>query len=138
MSFLEYFLSKKIDYNDNMGYRRCMRDLFKMDKNTYKEKVTSIEDMDEETEDEISYDEEAATKAMDFIYEKTKDYVLFHELYVLAAGKFLSQDPLIGEAVLFSYDYLSLFYLCLVEYFNKPSEFTKTNINYMNLLKKIS
>jgi hypothetical protein len=138
MSFLEYFLSKKIDYGDNMGYRKSMRDLFQMDKNNYNEKITSIEDLDEETEDENSYDEEAATKAMDFIYDETKDNVLFHELYVLAAGKFLSQDPLIGEAVLFSYDYLSLFYLCLVDYFNKPSEFTKTNINYINLLKKIS
>jgi hypothetical protein len=137
MSFLEEFFNKKIEYSSNTEYRKCMRELFNMNPTSYKEKVESIGNLDDETEDEISYDEQASEKAMDFIYDKTKDHALFHSLYVLAAGKFLSQDPLIGEAVLFSYDYLSLFYLCLVDYF-KSNEFTETNNNYINLFKKIS
>lgn len=141
MDLLKIISTNNFQYNDNKGYRNSLRVLFNMDSNNYMDKVNEIrstEQLDDETEDEICYDEESSTKMMDLIYEKTKDNVLFHELYVLAAGRFLSEDPLIGEAVLFCYDYLQLFILCLVDYLKSPNDFNKDNINYINLLKKLS
>jgi hypothetical protein len=112
-----------------------------MDSANYSEKINtlnSLEQLDEETEDEISYDEEAATKKMDEIYSKTKDNDLFMNIYKTAALRMFSEDPEIGLAVLFSYDYLPLFYLCLVEYFKSLGTLNNANTNYSNLLKKIS
>ena len=133
--------SKVIEYTDNNGYRRCLRELFHMNSKNYEDKINSlnsVEELDEETEDEISYDDEAATKMLDYIYEKTKDNTMFIEVYKIAASKMLSEEPTIGQAVLLSYDYLPLFYSCLVDYLNLPNLFNKENINYINLLKKIS
>jgi len=112
-----------------------------MNSGNYQEKINSIksvEELDEETEDEISYDEEAASKTMDKIYEKTKKNALFKNLYKIAASKMLSEDETIGQAVLFSYDYLKDFYLCLVDFYNERENFIDKNQNYINLLKKIS
>lgn len=130
-----------LSYTDNKGYRRCLREIFHMDSANYSEKINtlnSLEQLDEETEDEISYDEEAATKKMDEIYSKTKDNDLFMNIYKTAALRMFSEDPEIGLAVLFSYDYLPLFYLCLVEYFKSLGTLNNANTNYSNLLKKIS
>jgi hypothetical protein len=131
----------QIDYVDNKGYRQFLRGIFEMNSGNYQEKINSIksvEELDEETEDEISYDEEAASNTMDKIYEKTKKNVLFKKLYKIAASKMLSEDETIGQAVLFSYDYLKDFYLCLVDFYNEGENFTDKNPNYINLLKKIS
>jgi hypothetical protein len=135
------FLNKTVEYEDNNGYRRCMRELFKMKSENYSDKLNEIkriEELDAETEDEISYDDESVKTILDIVYLKTKDNVLFNRVYILAAATFLSEDPSIGEAVLFSYHYLPLFYLCLVDYFKSPEDFNSENINYINLLKKIS
>jgi len=134
-------LGKLIDYKDNTGYRRCLRELFQMNSKNYEDKINSlnsIERLDHETEDEISYDDESAANTMDYIYEKTKNNSLFIEVYKIAASKMISEDPTIGQAVLLSYDYLPFYYLCLVDYLNTPNLFDKENINYINLLKKIS
>jgi len=130
-----------LSYTDNKGYRRCLREIFHMNSANYSEKISSLnslEQLDEETEDEISYDEDAATKKMDEIYSKTKDNDLFMNIYKIAALRMFSEDPEIGLAVLFSYDYLPLFYLCLVEYLKSPGTLNNANTNYSNLLKKIS
>jgi len=130
-----------IDYVDNKGYRQFLRGFFEMNSKNYKDTIESIrsrEYLDEETEDEISYDEEAASKTMDKIYEKTKDNILFKNLYKIGASKMLSEDETIGQAVLFSYDYLKDFYLCLVDFYYEGENFTDKNSNYINLLKKIS
>jgi hypothetical protein len=131
----------EINYSDNKGYRKCLRDIFSMDSANYADKINTLnsqEKLDEETEDEMSYDDDSASKTMDEIYSKTKDDILFQEIYILAASKMFSEDPTIGQAVLFSYDFLPLYFLCLVDYLNAPEEFNKENINYVNLLKKIS
>jgi hypothetical protein len=112
-----------------------------MNSKNYEDKINSlnsIERLDHETEDEISYDDESAANTMDYIYEKTKNNSLFIEVYKIAASKMISEDPTIGQAVLLSYDYLPFYYLCLVDYLNTPNLFDKENINYINLLKKIS
>jgi hypothetical protein len=112
-----------------------------MNPSKYSEKIyeiKSLEELDEETEDEISYDSEAAENVLDEIYSKTKDNDLMNEIYSNAAARMFSMDKTIGLAVLMSYDYLSFFILCLVDYLKAPGEFNKSNINYINLMKKIS
>jgi len=134
-------MEKEIIYNDNKSYRQFLRGFFEMNSKNYEDKINSIkchEYLDEETEDEISYDETAASLTMDKIYDKTKDCKLFQKLYKIGASKMLSEDESIGQAVLFSYDYLKDFYLCLVDFYYEPEKFTDKNPNYINLLKKIS
>jgi hypothetical protein len=141
MNLLEHLSSKNLFYEDNKRYRQCLRELFLMNPEKYSEKIDlikSTEELDEETEDEISYDSEAAEKIMDEIYLKTKDNDLLNEIYSNAAARMFSIDKTIGLAVLMSYDYLSFFILCLVDYLKAPGEFNKSNINYTNLMKKIS
>ena len=141
MTLYEKLSTKTIIYDNNKCYRQCLRELFEMNEANYQEKINDIrsrEDLDEETEDEISYDDNAASKMMDEIFDKTQNNVLFKNIYLIAAAKFLSQDETIGLAVLFSYDYLSSFFLCLVDYLKDPTNFNKENNNYIALLKKIS
>jgi hypothetical protein len=137
----DYLTSKTVQYNDNKGYRQCLRELFNMNPATYSEKIDlikSTEELDAETEDEISYDCEAAEKIMDDIFLKTVGDEIMDHIYSCAAARMFSEDKSIGLAVLFSYDYLPCFYLCLVDYLKAPGEFNKSNINYINLMKKIS
>ena len=141
MNLLEHLSSKNLFYEDNRAYRQCLRELFIMNPSKYSEKIyeiKSLEELDEETEDEISYDSEAAENVLDEIYSKTKDNDLMNEIYSNAAARMFSMDKTIGLAVLMSYDYLSFFILCLVDYLKAPGEFNKSNINYINLMKKIS
>ena len=141
MTLYERLSGKPIIYDNNKGYRQCLRELFEMNQATYQEKINAIksrEELDEETEDEVSYDDSAAEKTMDEIYEKTKDNVLFKNIYKIAAAKFLSEDESIGLVVLFSYDFMSSFIACLVDYLKSPDNFNSDNNNYIALLKKIS
>jgi hypothetical protein len=138
---MKYPINYNIEYNDDKGYRRSLRELFTMDSSKYSEKIqvlNSIEKLDEVTEDEISYDEDASSKMMNYIFDKTKKHKAFQKLYVAAALRMFSVDKSIGLAVLFSYDYLKIFHLCLVDYFNDTEKFDEENINYKNLIKIIS
>jgi len=141
MTLYERLSNKPIIYDNNKGYRQCLRELFEMNKANYQEKINAIksrEELDEETEDEISYDDSAAEKFMDEIYDKTKDNALFKTVYKKAASKFLSEEESIGLVVLFSYDFMSYFVPCLVDYLKSPDNFNSENNNYIVLLKKIS
>jgi len=141
MELFDYLNSKKIEYTDNKGYRQCLRELFNMNPANYAEKINAIkmqEELDEETEDEISYDDAAGVKLMDDIFSNTKDNELFNNAYKLAAAKMISEDPSIGQVVLFSYHYLPYYYLCLVDYLESPSNFNKENKNYNILVEKLS
>jgi hypothetical protein len=141
MTLYERLSGKPIIYDNNKGYRQCLRELFEMNQVNYQEKINAIksrEELDEETEDEISYDDNAAVKFMDEIYDKTKDNALFKNVYKIAASKFLSEDESIGLVVLFSYDFMSSFIACLVDYLKSPDSFNSDNNNYIVLLKKIS
>jgi len=141
MTLYERLSGKPIIYDNNKGYRQCLRELFEMNQANYQEKINEIrsrEELDEETEDEVSYDDSAAKKFMDEIYEQTKDNALLKAIYKIAAGKFLSEDESIGLVVLFSYDFMSSFMACLVDYFKSPDSFNSNNNNYIFLLKKIS
>ena len=97
--------NKHIEYSNDEEFRACIRDIFNMKKD-----IDNYPDLDAVTRDENNYDIDAATKSMDYIFEKTKDIELFQTLYDLAAAKMLSVDRSIGLAILFSYDNMKTFH----------------------------
>ena len=113
-----------VEYGNTHDYRRCLRNLFLMQSENYKG-VTEDDAYDEETRDEMEYDDVAACAALDAIYAKTRDNEVFRELYLLGAATMLSEDQEIGLAVLMSYDYLRVFHRCIVCYVENPAEFTR-------------
>ena len=84
------------------------------------------------------YDENAAIRAMDAIYEFTKQSPLFEKAYVLAANKLFLEDPAMGLPILFSYDYLDVFHRCLVHYLRTPETFDETTAIYQELLSRVA
>ena len=124
---------KNIDshYNDDISYRQCLRKMFEMN-----EKVPHKE-IDDITNDENNYDEESMSKCMDVIYEKTRDHILFQNLYQHGAAKMFSLDQEIGLAVLCSYDYFHLFHMCLKDSFDDSTTFSEKSESYMFLTNKL-
>lgn len=131
-----YNINVKVEYIDNKSYRECLRKIANMDISNLNIPFDQMEDLDEETKDELLFDENAMNKTMDFVYEKTINNDCFKELYLHGSSKMFSLDENIGLAVLFSYDYLEWFHLCLVEFFEK-NEFNENSIYYINLKNKI-
>ena len=115
-----------------------------MNATVYNEKVQLLETsnnevLDDETRDEISYDDNSASIVLDTIFDMTKQNTLFNTLYLDAAAKMISLDPSIGIAVLFSYDYFELFHKCIVVFIQNPVLFTidcKEYIALYNYLNK--
>ena len=102
-----YNFDLNIQYNNNFEYRNCLRQLFFMD---YK-LPDNLKDIDAETQDEYNYDEECISSTMSLLFSYTKDNTYFNKLYDMAASKMISTNREIGQAVLFSYDYLIFFHL---------------------------
>jgi len=122
-------------YTDNKSYRSTLRRLFFMDVSMCH--VTVDESMDDESRDELMYDNDAVITVMGNLFELTRDNVLFQNLYDLAAEKMISTNREIGQAVLFSYDYLPLFHKCLAGFLRNPDGFNDSDEFYVALLKKI-
>jgi len=93
--------------------------------------------LDNETADELDYDGDSASIAMDHIYNNTRENVFFQELYRDGAATMFSSDTKIGLAVLFSYDYFHLFYPLLVDFNMNPSLVSDINEHYIKLKNKI-
>jgi hypothetical protein len=126
-------------YKTTKEYRECIRQFVKMNQTNYPPVLSSPDsaEWDEETVDEMSYDEEAMSKLLDSIYEKTKDNALFQNIYTIAAAKMISQDHEIGLVVAFSYDYFSSFHDCLTTFYRAPDKFTEDCSVYVGLIKKM-
>ena len=129
--FIKNIIHEESNYSDNATYRQCIRNIFKMKEQKKDENVDSI------TNDENNYDEETMVRSMDLIYEKTKDHLLFQTLYQYGAATMFSLNNEIGLAVLCSYDYFHLYHLCLRD-FVQENQITEENINYQNLLQKLT
>jgi hypothetical protein len=115
-----------ISYTNDAEYQDQIRMLFRM----------KAVDTDDDPSDE--YDENAAIRAMDSIYEATKQSALFEKVYVLAANKLFLEDPAMGLPILFSYDYLDVFHRCLVHYLRTPETFDETTAIYQELLSRVA
>ena len=118
-------------YNDDISYRQCLRKIFEMN-----EKVPHLE-IDDITNDENNYDEESMSKCMDVIYEKTRNHILFQNLYQHGAAKMFSLDQEIGLAVLCSYDYFHLYFSCLWFYFHGGRTSLVGSSEYEQLLNRV-
>ena len=124
-------------YTSNKEYRQIVRDFCKM--NCPK---IDMEDLDEETMDELLYDALASKKTMDFIYEKTKDHPLWQGMYDKSAAKFFSENREIGLSVLFCYDFFWDFKHCWDFYLKSLEEetiqkFDENNEFYTSLNSKL-
>jgi len=118
------------DYKNNKEYRKCIRSFFNMN-------CDPINDFDEESNDEMTYDMESTIQGMDIIYEKIKSNELFKCVFIKAAGKVLSEDENIGFSILFCYDYFAYFHSCLCTYLNAPELFNKDYETYKLLLNAL-
>jgi hypothetical protein len=131
-----YPIDLKMNYTNNREYRSCLRKLFGMESKNYNE-TAKLPDLDDETRDELEYDEMAAKIAIDWIYDKLKINPLFQGFFLHAAAKFFSEDPQIGIAVLISYDYLDSFHDCIITYLSYPDDFNKLHPSYLALSEKL-
>lgn len=126
-----------VAYSTTSEYRHHLRNIFNMNPDNFPETARDME-IDDESRDEFAYDEIASGKAMDTVYSATQDNALFQNIYKLAAGKMLSEDPTIGLTILFCYDYLDIFHSCLVEFFNRDGKFDETNEYYKEIVARLT
>jgi len=128
-----------ISYNNNMEYREVLRNMFSMDVTqklmSLREQYPDFDEFEEETRDELLFDQDAVELGMNHIYEKTRSSPEFMELYLTAAGLMISENPEIGLAVLMSYDYLILFNRILIVFFSSCS--LKTCDAWIELQRKL-
>lgn len=129
-----YNINLDVTYQNNEQYRASLRHLFYMDISMC---PLTMESIDEETRDELMYDEATVSKVMDELFVLTFENPLFQKLYDSAAEKMISTNREIGQAVLFSYDYLALFHKCLAGFIKNPETFDENNEYYVSLIKKI-
>ena len=139
---IEYDTSSPcVQYENNSQYRKWLRDVFKMNTSpVFKEIETkyNMDELDEETLDEMLYDHDKMSQTMEQLYCVTQSNVLFQTVYDLAAAKMFSTDQTIGQVILFSYDYFYLFHACLCVFFHSPELFDETCIYYLELKDKLS
>ncbi len=138
---MEYNLTQPtIQYNTTNEYRRVLRSVFCMDTDAIMqnlEKQYDITNMDEETLDELLYDGNKMDHTLAILFDKTVIHDAFVRLYETAAGLMLSTDKTIGQSILFSYDYFSLFHVCLCDYFVNNS-FHETSESFLQLYRKLT
>ncbi len=113
-----YNINVDVNYQCNFKYRQCLRDVFTMDVTKMDASLNNIPDLDDETRDEMLFDENQVCKGLDYVYNLTKTNQYFNDLYYSAAKVMFSEDPNIGIAVLYSYDYFIFFHLCFRDFMN--------------------
>lgn len=139
---MDYEYGYVVEYDSDRGYRENLRCVFKMNKESIRKKIEDMcdkieENFDEETIDEVGFDEEAANRAMDDVFERTKNNKGFQEMYKLAAGKMISVDRKIGLAVCFSYDYFVYFHRCLKEYLDNGNVVMEDSNCFKEMIQRL-
>ena len=72
-----------LNYSNDFEYRKSLRQLFQMNSTTYPDIINA--DIDPVSRDELEYDEQSTTRAMNFVIEQTRSNPLFYALYEQAA-----------------------------------------------------
>ena len=131
-----YPVEEIIHYNDDKEYRQCIRRVFAM---VCRSIVTPemVANIDETTLDEYDHDQETMAKFLDRIYDNTIHHNILQDFYKKAAAFMLSEDPSIGLAILFSYDYFKLFHLVLCDFF-RDGVINQETVSVINLQKKMA
>ena len=122
-----------IEYKTNKEYRECIRKVFYQNCTTQEEELKKY-DLDDESYDEMLYDNETMLNILDTIYLNTKSNHMFQKLYDLAAAKMMSINREIGLSVLYSYDYFYLMHICLCIYLDYPELFNESLPYYIELI----
>jgi hypothetical protein len=123
-------------YSNNKEYRQAIRRIFNMNVQVVEAEIKQY-NYDEETEDELLFDEAAMSTGMTNILEKTTGNKLFDELYSLAAARIISMDEETGLCILLSYDYLSDFYNVWNAYLENPDTFSEKNVFFIILKNRL-
>ena len=126
-----YDTNMPIQYDNNAEYRESLRAWIHMTTSG-----TPDLDLDDETRDELLYDELSTSTVLEYVFSQTKNHILFQRLYDGAASFMFSTDRNIGMTVLFSYDYLVLFHPCICEFLNNAN-LDENGPNYVSLRKKL-
>lgn len=126
-----YNINVDVKYECNSKYRQCLRDVFTMDVTKMDVSLNNIPDLDDETRDEMLFDENKISEGLDYIYNLTKTNDYFNDLYYGAANVMFSQDPNIGLSVLYSYDYFIFFHLCFRDFVNKEFSIDSSHFKYL-------
>ena len=138
---MEYdLIQSHIEYNTTNEYRNILRKIFYMDTDAIMQtlaKQYDMTNMDEETLDELLYDSVKMDNTMSIMFDKTSNNSAFNILYEKAAALMLSTDKTIGQCVLFSYDYFSLFHVCLCDFFTNHG-FDETCDSFIMLHDKLT
>jgi len=114
---IEYPTNQIIQYNNDVGYRQSLRELFGM---KFKPLFLKDESLDAISLDESNYDEQTTKKWLDWVSVQTTNCYELNELYKLAAATMISLNRETGLAVLFSFDYFADFHNLLVVFFKNP------------------
>jgi hypothetical protein len=118
---MQYNYKIAVEYKNNKEYRECFRKTFGLDSeqilNNLRSKYADFESFEDETKDELMFDEPKVNEIMGEILDKTLYIDEFRELYLKTAGLVISNIPDIGLAVLLAYDYYYEFHAVLAEYF---------------------
>jgi hypothetical protein len=135
-----YPIQAVVEYSNTTDYRKCLRTIFNMKKENLDSTMAEYKhiELDEETLDELAYDEKSASQVLDHVFAITEKHPLFQELYDLGAGLMFSQDRNIGLSVMLSYDYFQYFHVCLMDYLVEPDRFMKDTPSYLGLCKKLT
>jgi hypothetical protein len=120
-------------YTTDTEYRDCIRKVFRL-----KDIEPDCNHLaDDETRDELNYDDETMSSALNIIFEKTAEIPTFSELYLLAAAKMISEDREIGLVILVSYDFFPWFHACL-EWFLRTGELKSSDSCFIEMKAHLS
>lgn len=111
-----YNINVEVTYNDDDEYRAMLCNVFYSEQNEYSHAITS---------------------GMDYVWNATHSNPLFIKLYTSAASKLMSEDPSMGLAILFSYDYLAEFHILLGIWFRTPELIVESSKIYIDLVEDV-
>ena len=120
-------------YECNKTYRKVFREYFNMDTKTLASKI--VIECDDESMDELLYDEISTQLKMNKMIKNTENNQYFNELYSLAAAKLFSTDKDTGLCILLCYDYFADFVPLYETFLREPDSIVPL---YEDLKKKLS
>lgn len=132
-----------IEYTSNHEFRAAFRRHMGMDESKLRANLitefgeSAVNEMDEETLDELLLDHDRMSAVMNDVLAKTKKNIQFILLYKLGAAKWISEDIGIGQCILFTYDYYYLYHSCLYVYLNHPEQWGEKCPYFIQLRDKL-
>lgn len=132
-----------IEYKTNHEYRAIFRHHMGMNETLLRENLVNefgeqaVNELDEETYDELLLDNEQMNRVMNDLLAKTKPNIQFLLLYKLGAAKWMSEDIEIGQCILLTYDYYYLYHSCLCVFLDYPDQWGEKCPYFIQLRNKL-